>query len=142
MRESITRAAGGQHGQGVDAAAMRLLVSKANDGRFLTRNSTSSTRKWRGDGGGGKRVAVQRTTLYGRASAERVAAADRAAAEKREVGGGGAEAKRAATAEAAAVSASSYSYVSMLQRFGPLMNKGTLFLSLFFSSSSLGKEKY
>lgn len=107
MRESITRAAGGQHGQGVDAAAMRLLVSKANDGRFLTRNSTSSTRKWRGDGGGGKRVAVQRTTLYGRASAERVAAADRAAAEKREVGGGGAEAKKAATAEAAAVTASS-----------------------------------
>jgi enoyl-[acyl-carrier protein] reductase I len=42
----------------------------------------------------------------------------------------------------AAVSASSYSYVSMLQRFGPLMNKGTLFLSLFFSSSSLGKQKY
>ena len=39
----------------------------------------------------------------------------------------------------AAVSASSYSYVSMLQRFGPLMNKGKPFLSpppplLFFLS--------
>ena len=33
----------------------------------------------------------------------------------------------------AAVSASSYSYVSMLQRFGPLMNKGMrVFLSFFF----------
>ena len=81
MKESITRAAGGEHGQRVDAAAMRRLVSEAN-------GSSSSI---------SPRVAVQRTTLYGRASAERVAAADRAAER------GGAE----VAAAAAAVSASS-----------------------------------
>jgi len=81
MKESITRAAGGGHGQGVDSREMRALVSRANDvvrfGSF-TRNSTRNSR------GVGERVAVQRTTLYGRASAERVAAADRAAEEREE----------------------------------------------------------
>ena len=99
MKESITKAAGGEHGQGVDAAAMRLLVSQANDARFLTRYSTrnSSTRNFTRKG---ERVAVQRTTLYGRASAERVSAADRAA-EMRGAGGGAKEVEMA-TAEVVA----------------------------------------
>ena len=41
----------------------------------------------------------------------------------------------------AAVSASSYSYVSMLQRFGPLMNKGTPFFFFFFVWGSFGGKK-
>ena len=60
---------------------MRQLVGLASR-RDFTRNSNGSTRK--SSKGRGERVAVQRTTLYGRASAERVSAADRAAAAERE----------------------------------------------------------
>ena len=53
MRESITRAAGGEHGQGVDAAGRGGTGVEGKRRSFSTRNSTSSTREWRGDGGGG-----------------------------------------------------------------------------------------
>ena len=100
MKESITRAAGGEHGQRVDSAAMRALVSKAND-FTRPRSWRSSTRKekWLGRGGGAERIAVQRSTLYGMASAERGSAADRAAEERR------GEEEAATKAEAAAAAA-------------------------------------
>ena len=118
MKESITRAAGGEHGQRVDAAAMRRLVSEANgdSGRFprahwrsreSTRSKNSSSSSSSSSSSTSPRVAVQRTTLNDRASAERVSAADRAAERREAFGGrGGAE---AATAEAAAAAVSASS---------------------------------
>lgn len=123
MKESITRAAGGEHGQAVDSALMKRLVSEANlvskasDGaRFRTRNSSSSSSTGKGEGlgkgGGGERLAVQRTTLYGRASPERVSAADRAA-ERKELGGEEAkETTTVAAADAEAVAASAASHAA------------------------------